>query len=135
MRLNEAGGSMKHRVFGIVSIAILILGILSLTHKFSEASETTIEKILSSKETYHGKEVSVSGKVSSLKQKTSKIGNPYTTFSLAGGSGGKINVYFPGHTQVSEGKSAKVTGIYRKEKRVGEYIFKNEIEATDIKNE
>jgi hypothetical protein len=56
----EAGGSMKHRVFGILSIAILILGILSLTNKFSEASETTIEKILSSKESFDGKEVSVS---------------------------------------------------------------------------
>ena len=126
---------MKHRVFGILSIAFLILGILSLTNKFSEASEATIEKILSSKETYHGKEVSVSGKVSNLRRKTSKIGNPYTTFSLVGGSGGIINVYFRGHTQVNEGKSAKVTGIYRKEKRVGEYTFKNEIEATDIKNE
>jgi hypothetical protein len=126
---------MKHRVFGILSVAILILGILSLTNKFSEAAEATIEKILSSKETYHGKEVSVSGKVSGFRQKTSKIGNPYTTFSLVGDSGAILNIYFQGHTQVDEGKSAKVTGIYRKEKRVGEYTFENEIEATDIKQE
>ena len=126
---------MKSGVLRIFCSAILVLSLVLLTDTFSEASESTIEKILSSKETYDGKEVSVSGKVSSVKQKTSKAGNPYTTFLLVGSAGGKVNVYFRGHSQVEEGKNAKVTGIYRKQKQVGKYIFKNEIEATEIENE
>ncbi len=79
---------MKNGVLRVFCSAILVLSLVLLTQTFSEASETTIEKILSSKETYDGKEVSVSGKVSSVKQKTSKVGNPYTTFLLGGAQKG-----------------------------------------------
>jgi len=123
---------MNSRLLGIICIAILILT-LSANHAFAEPSQTTMEKILSARESYDGKEVSVSGKVSHLKLKTSKRGNDYTTFTLSGD--GSLNVYSRGHAQVKQGQTVRVTGIYRKEKRVGKYTFRNEIEATDIKQE
>ncbi len=170
-----AGGKeeMNSRLLGIVCVAILILT-FSVNHAFAEPSQTTIEKIVSARESYDGKEVSVSGNVSSLhpvvalnsapefikhltregrpeinlipwinprvvlfnngvKLKTSKRGNDYTAFTLSGR--GSLNVYPHGHSQVKEGQTVRVTGVYRKEKRVGKYTFRNEIEATDIKQE
>ena len=123
---------MKYRLLGIICIAIFFLT-LSANHAFTELSQTTIEKILSARESYDGKEVSVSGKVWHLKLKTSKRGNDYTTFTLSGG--GSLNVYSRGHAQVKQGQTVKVTGKYRKEKRIGKYTFRNEIDASDIKQE
>ena len=123
---------MNSRLLGIVCVAVLILT-FSSNHAFTESSQTTIETILSARESYDGKEVSVSGKISHLKLKTSKRGNDYTTFTLSGG--GSLNVYSRGHAQVKQGQTVRVTGIYRKEKRVGKYTYRNEIDATDIKQD
>jgi DNA polymerase III alpha subunit len=126
---------MNRRLFGILCLVHLIL-VLSSHDAFTDSSEVSIEKILSAKESYDGKEVIVSGKVSHLESKTSKAGNDYTTFTLSGSAGkGSLNVYSRGHTEVKQGQTVKVTGIYRKEKRVGRYTFRNEIEATDFRKE
>jgi hypothetical protein len=65
---------MNHRLLGIIGVALLILAISS-NHAFSEPSGTSIDTILSARESHDGKEVSVVGKVSNLKLKTSKRGN------------------------------------------------------------
>ena len=126
---------MNRRLFGILCLVHLIL-VLSSHDAFTDSSEVSIEKILSAKESYDGKEVIVSGKVSHLESKTSKAGNDYTTFTLSGSAGkGSLNVYSRGHTEVKQGQTVKVTGIYRKEKRVGKWIVRNEIEAAGIRKE
>lgn len=128
---------MKSRLSGIACVAILITILVILPGRASAGpSTTTIEKILSRAESYNGKEVSVAGKIVNLRPKTSKRGNTYTTFTLLGSGGkGSLNVYSRGHAEVKQGQIVKVTGIYRKEKRVGKYTFYDEIDAADIKKE
>jgi len=126
---------MNSRLSRIICVAILIL-INLLNHSFAAPSETSIEKILSATESHDGKEVSVLGKAANVKLKISKRGNSYTTFTLLGSGGkGSLNVYSRGHVQVKEGQTVKVTGTYRREKRVGKYTFHNEIDAISIKQE
>ena len=94
--------------------------------------ETTADKIVAQKDSYDGKEVSVSGKISNLKFKTSEGGSKYTTFVLVGESGGRINVFISKHPKLKPTQKVKVTGLYRKFKKSGKYTFRNRIEATDV---
>jgi len=122
---------MKWRSINFLCVIILII---VLCGNFSYAAiETTVQKILANRDSYDGQEVSVSGTVSRLKLKTSKGGKDYTTFSLVSGSGGSLNIFVWGHSKLKQGQKVKVTGTYRKVKRVGRYTFYNEIEAMEIK--
>jgi hypothetical protein len=96
--------------------------------------ETPAGKIVADKDSYDGKEVLVSGKISNLKFKTARGGKNYTTFVLVGESGGRINVITSEQPKLKPGQKVKVTGVYRKTKRVGTSTFRNEIEATEIAN-
>jgi hypothetical protein len=114
-------------------IAILLVLAFILWGNFSYAAiETTVQKILANRDSYDGQEVSVSGTVSRLKLKTSKGGKDYTTFSLMSESGGSLTIFVWGQPKLKQGQKLKVTGTYRKVKRVGRYTFYNEIEATEI---
>jgi hypothetical protein len=114
-------------------IAILLVLTIVLCGNFSYAAiETTVQKILANRDSYDGQEVSVSGTVSRLKLKTSKVGKDYTTFSLMSESGGSLTIFVWGQPKLKQGQKVKVTGTYRKVKRVGRYTFYNEIEATEI---
>ena len=115
-------------------LIVFLLGSIWTPLAFS-ATDTTVEKILGDKDLYDGKEVTVPGSVSNLKFKTSKAGNEYTTFALVGKSGDSINVYVRKHLNLKKGQKVKVTGTYRKVKRVGRYTFYNEIDATEILEE
>jgi hypothetical protein len=117
-------------LFVIVLVLTIILGGFSIC----PAIEITTEKIVTDKDSYDGKEVSVKGSVSNLKFKTSNGGKDYTTFSLLGDSGGHINVFIWGKLKLQGGQKVRVTGIYRKVKKIGKYTFRNEIEATGITN-
>jgi hypothetical protein len=96
--------------------------------------ETPAGKIVADKDSYDGKEVLVSGKISNLKFKTARGGKNYTTFVLVGESGGRINVITPEQPKLKPGQKVTVTGVYRKAKKVGTSTFRNEIEATEIAN-
>ncbi len=128
----------------ILSLSVLLWGNFSeatvpwqlfIPSEESKPVETPAEKILADKNSYDGKEVSVSGTVSAdLKLKTSKAGKDYTTFSLLGDSGRRIKVFIWGRLKLQGGQKVRVTGIYHKVKKVGQYTFRNEIEATEITN-
>jgi hypothetical protein len=96
--------------------------------------EITAGKIVADKDSYDGKEVSVSGKISNLKFKASRGAKKYTTFVLVGESGGRINVITSEQPKLKPGQKVRVTGVYRKSKKVGMYTFRNEIEAKKITN-
>ena len=116
----------------IIWIIIFVLAIVLCGNFSYAAQETTVQKILANRDSYDGQEVSVSGTVSKLKLKTSKGGNDYTTFSLLSESGGSLTIFVWGQSKLKQGQKVKVTGTYRKFKRVGRYTFYNEIEATEI---
>jgi exonuclease VII large subunit len=123
---------MKWRSINFLWIIIFVLAIVLCGNFSYAAQETTVQKILANRDSYDGQEVSVSGTVSKLKLKTSKGGNDYTTFSLLSESGGSLTIFVWGQSKLKQGQKVKVTGTYRKFKRVGRYTFYNEIEATEI---
>ena len=126
---------MKRCIPKFLFVIVLVLTIVLGSFSICPAIRTTADKILADKNSYDGKEVSVSGTVSAdLKLKTSKDGKDYTTFSLRGDSGRRIKIFIWGRLKLPGGQKVKVTGIYRKIKKVGKYTFRNQIEATEITN-
>ena len=99
------------------------------------AQETTVEEIMVDKDSYDGKEVSLSGAVSTPRFKASRQKKPYVTFPLLGDSGSRINVLLWGDIKLKTGKKIKVQGVYRKVMEMGKYTFRDVIEATEIEKE
>jgi hypothetical protein len=106
---------------------------LLIPDEASKPVETPAEKIVTDRDSYDGKKVSVKGSVSNLKFKTSKGGNNYTTFVLVGESGVRINVIISEHPKVKTGQKVRVTGVYRKVKKTAHRNYYNEIEASEVK--
>jgi len=106
---------------------------LAIPDESNKPAETTVDKIVAHKDSYDGKEVSVSGKISNLKFKTSKGGSKYTTFLLVGEAGGRINVFVSEHPKLKPAQKVRVTGLYRKVKKTAQRKYYNQIEATEIK--
>jgi hypothetical protein len=79
---------------------------------------------------HDGRSVAVEGKVKRYQARVSKRDNPYATFVLVDGKS-EVNVYLRAHVlpALKDGERVRVTGVYRKVKRVGTRTFKNEIEA------
>ena len=92
----------------------------------------TIKEILSNPDKYDGQEVTIQGKATKVKPRTSKKGNDSTTFTLKDESGKGMNIYTRGHPLITEGQKVTVTGIYQKLKMVGRKTFHNEVEARNI---
>jgi lipopolysaccharide export LptBFGC system permease protein LptF len=124
---------MRRRIPKILFGIVLVLAIVLSGFSICPAIEITTEKIVTDKDSYDGKEVSVEGSVSNLKFKTSKGGNNYTTFVLVGESGGRINVFIEGRLKLKPGQKVRVTGLYRKVKKVPRHTYYNEIEASEVK--
>lgn len=124
---------MKRHFLKFSQVIFLVLAIVLGSFTICPAIETTIKEIVADKNSYDGKEVLVSGTVSAnLKFKTIKGGKDYTTFSLLGDSGGRINIFIWGKLKLQGGQKVRVTGIYHKVMRVGQSTFRNEIEAMEI---
>ena len=77
---------------------------------------------------YDGKSVTVSGTVGHVDHKTSRRGNPYTTFDLCAGAS-CIHVFEFGAATVSEGATATLTGTYSVEKHEGSAVYHNELDV------
>lgn len=114
--------------FGMVLVLTIALGGFSIC----PAIETTTEKIVTDKDSYDGQEVSVTGTISNLKFKITMGGNDYMTFLLVGESGGRINVFMWGRLKLKSGQKVRVTGLYRKVKKMAHRNYYNEIEASEI---
>jgi len=132
LQKSSGEGLMKTWRSKIVTLLVFIWCV-SATAVFA-AIETTITEVSGNRELYDGKEISVLGTVANLRLKTSKAGNDYTTFSIKGDTGDSINVFIWKHRKLKEGQKVRVTGMYRKAKKVGRYTFNNEIEATEVKS-
>ena len=116
-------------LFGMVLALTIVLSGASI----SAAMDTTAEKIITKKDSYDGKTVTVKGTVSNLKFKTANVKDDYTTFILVGESGGRINVFIWGILKLQPGQRVQVTGHYRKVRRWAQRNYYNEIEASEVK--
>ena len=93
------------------------------------ATDTGPSQILANPTKFDGKHVTVSGTAQYVRQKTSRRGNEYETFSLCDQT--CVNVFTWGHPNVAEGKQLTVNGTFEEVKHVGRYTFRNEIEADE----
>ncbi|MCW5937387.1 MAG: hypothetical protein KIT11_08790 [Fimbriimonadaceae bacterium] len=93
-----------------------------------------VSRLLADAAAYDGKAVSVSGQVGDLEQKTSKKGNKYTVFKLASGKE-SVSVYMQGWPEpaLKQGDSVNATGVFERERKVGSFTVKNQLDATKVK--
>jgi hypothetical protein len=126
---------MKRFLLIYSTIFLLASAILLCGNSIQAAMETTVEEIMADKDSYDGKEVWVSGAVSTPRLKSSRHRKPYMTFPLLGDSKGRINVFFWGDIKLKTGKKIRVAGIYRKIMEMGKYTFRDVIEASEIETE
>jgi hypothetical protein len=113
----------------LMTIALLCVGILAQQKPAPTPIKTTVAALIQNPDKFHRKMVQVEGEVDDLKKKTSRIGNPYTTFKLDSG-GKQVVVFSYGHLNIREDDAVVVVGKFYKERRVGRSIFKNEIDAS-----
>ena len=114
------------------AILLVICLLLIISTANAQAIKTTISDILSNPDRYDGKIVQVEGKVIAPKFKTSKKGNPYTTFKVGETSSRTVNVFTFGTLSIKEADIVRVSGSYPKSKFVmPRYTFYNEIDASN----
>jgi len=126
---------MKRISFIYSPIFLLASALLLCGNAIHAAMETTVEEIIADKDSYDGKEVSVSGAVSTPRFKAWRKGKPYMSFPLLGDSQGRINVLCWGEIKLKTGKKVAVKGVYRKILEMGKYTFRDVMEAGEIKTE
>lgn len=109
--------------------ATLVFGFSVLAFAIDKA---TVAEVLKDPAKFDDKVVTVTGKVTKFKQKTSKAGNPYYNFKLVGKGEEELSVYGRGKAEPApeDGQMVEVTGKFAKEKKVGSVTYKNEIDVT-----
>jgi hypothetical protein len=88
----------------------------------------SIDAILANPGAFDGKHVVVTG-TAAVEPKTSRRGNEYETFQLCDRA--CVHVFTWGHPSITEGQPITVRGTFAAVKHVGQYEFKNEIDAED----
>jgi hypothetical protein len=132
---SEKENRVKRFLLVYSPLFLLVSAILLCGTSIAVAMETTVEEIMADKDSYDGKEVSVSGAVSTPRFKSSRHRKPYMTFPLLGDSGSRINILFWGDIKLKTGKKIKVQGVYRKIMEMGKYTFRDVIESSEIETE
>lgn len=95
------------------------------------AEKVAVGDLIKEADKYDNKTVRVIGKVVGFKQKTSKAGNSYFNFKLDA-DGKKITVYGQGklEKELKDDQKVEVIGLFKKEVKVGDNVFKNELDVT-----
>ncbi len=114
-------------LWGVIVVSLLGLPLLPA---YAQGS-VSVEDIVRDPDRYDGRMVVVVGNINSYRERVSRRGNPYTTFRLEDG-GFSVAVFVWGHQGLSNGKRVRVTGMFQKVKRVGQYTFYNEISADQV---
>lgn len=118
---------MKRTMTVISALAVFLLCAGSMA---AAQVRTDIQAILSNPNGFDGRKVEVEGRVESLRSRLSAKGSPYTTFKIAE-NGDSLSVFTLGDARLKEGDMVKVTGRFQKIRYLSQYVFLNEIDATD----
>jgi hypothetical protein len=99
------------------------------------ADKVALDVLLADTAKYDEKVITVAGAASSFKAKVSKKGNAYFTFRLKGKGDGFLSVYGQGKLdkEPKPGQQVEVTGTFRKEKDMRDFVVKNEIDVSPAK--
>jgi cytochrome c-type biogenesis protein CcmE len=107
---------------------VCALGLVSST---PWASAATVAEIAKNPAAFDQKTVTVSGTAGEVSSRTSRRGNPYTTFRLSD-QGEAIKVFSFGTLPIKEGDRVEVRGVFQRVKQVGAYTFHDEIDASSV---
>lgn len=111
----------------LTALAVFVLCVASSA--YAEV-RTDIQAILANPNGFDGRKVEVEGRVESLRSRISGKGSPYTIFRIAD-NGESLSVFALGHSPLKEGDLVRVSGMFQKVRYVSQYVFLNEIDATD----
>jgi hypothetical protein len=131
MSKSEMGGLVQMSRRRRITLLLPMLVLLVSTSWSVAQPIVTVSAILQHPDQYDGKVVSVAGTITTYREHVSAKGNPYTTFRLE--DGGSISVFAWKHQGLKNGLRVRATGTFAATKRVGQYIFHNEIEAQQIR--
>ncbi len=95
------------------------------------ASAATVAEIAKDPAAFDQKTVTVSGTAGEVSSRTSRRGNPYTTFRLSD-QGESVKVFTFGTSAIKDGERVEVRGIFQRVKHVGAYTFHDEIDASSV---
>lgn len=125
------------RALPILLLAVASVGLAQKAEP-PQPVKLAIPDLLKARDKHHEKPVAVTGKVADFEARTSRRGNKYTVFKLSENKQ-TVNVWLRGHLEPKaapkDGDRATVTGIYRKEKKVGQMTFSNEVDASAKKGQ
>lgn len=107
---------------------LLLLGLPSAV-----MARDSVGDILARPAAFDGRDVVLEGKASAIDPRTSRRGNEYFTFRLSDASGASLRVFSRGKLTIAPGDRVEVRGRFKRERRVGQYTFTNEVEARQIR--
>jgi len=109
------------------------LGLLLLGLPSAVLARDSVGDILARPAAFDGRDVVLEGKASAIDPRTSRRGNEYFTFRLSDASGASLRVFSRGKLTIAPGDRVEVRGRFKRERRVGQYTFTNEVEARQIR--
>ena len=118
---------VRRSPYGLVAGLVLLMG-LSLG---ATGWAATIAEIARNPAVFDNQTVTVSGTASETNSRTSRRGNPYTTFRLAD-QGDAVKVFTFGTPAIKDGQRVEVHGVFQRVKQVGRYTFHDEIDASSV---
>src|SRR3989454_11689626 len=104
---------------------------LALVGSSPRASAATVAEIAKNPAAFDQKTVTVSGTAGEVSSRTSRRGNPYTTFRLSD-QGEAVKVFTFGTLAIKDGERVEVRGIFQRVKQVGANTFHDEIYAASV---
>ncbi len=111
----------------VFSLLLLFLPTLARAEESAPPNDcSSIARILANAEVCDNRPVRVDGKISHIKRVTSKVGNPYTEFTLTDGPR-KLTFFSYGHLSIDRGMCVRVEGRYHRERQVGNSIVKDQV--------
>ena len=116
----------------IPTTKLAVFAISALLSFPSYAAETSVCAIAHGPTSFDHRAVSLTGKVTSLRETTSQRGNDYSTFKLSDTGGCELLVFTWGHPAVHDGNRVRVDGVFEIEHHTGRYTFHNELIAKSI---
>jgi hypothetical protein len=107
----------------VLSLGIVFIGLIG----YYIADPTSIAQLESNRASYDGRFVTIRGTVRAHVQRTSRIGNPYSTFFLCDDR--CVRIFTFGYPNIANGDTKIIFGRYSVVRRVGYARFYNEIEG------
>jgi len=110
---------------------LALICVLALASPARWASAATVADIAKDPAAFDQKTVTASGTAQEVNSRTSRRGNPYTSFRLSD-EGEAVKVFTFGTPAIKEGQRVEVRGVFQRVKQVGAYTFHDEIDASSV---